>query len=89
MATGVDVLIHEVHPASVREIGNRPSMDWPKYIREHHTTSIQLGELAARANPKLLVVHHNSRRVPAQELIADIRKSFKGPIAIAEDLQRF
>ena len=89
MATGVDVLIHEVHPASVREIGNRPNVDWPRYIRDHHTTSIQLGELAARAKPKLLVVYHNGRRATAQELIADIRKSFAGAIAIAEDLQRF
>lgn len=89
MATGVDILIHEVHPASVRQIGNRPSVDWPRYISEHHTTSIQLGELAARAKPKLLIVYHNSRRVTADELIADIRKSFAGAIAIAGDLQRF
>ena len=89
MATGVDVLIHEVHPASVRQIGNRPNVDWPKYISEHHTTSIQLGELAARAKPKLLIVYHNSRRVTADELIADIRRSFAGAIAIAEDLGRY
>jgi len=58
MATGVDVLIHEVHPAAVRQIGNRPNINWEDYIARYHTTSIQLGAIAARAKPKLLVVYH-------------------------------
>jgi ribonuclease Z len=89
MAAGVDVLIHEVHPAGVTQIGNRPAVDWPRYISEHHTTSTQLGEIAARANPKLLILYHNGRRATAEQLIVDIRKAFSGPIAIAEDLQRY
>ena len=89
MATGVDVLIHEVQPSdSTQPPGNRSASDWASYVRAYHTTALQLGELAARARPKLLVVYHNGRRVRADRILADIRRSFSGPVAIAADLQR-
>ena len=53
------------------------------------TAAIQLGELAARAKPKLLIATHNGRRAPATQLLTDIRRSFTGNVVIAEDLQRF
>jgi ribonuclease Z len=89
MATGVDVLIHEVIPSGQVQLGNRPNVDWAKYIAEHHTTSIQLGEVAARAKPKLLIVSHNTRRETSAQLLANIRRAYSGPVVIAEDLQRF
>jgi ribonuclease BN (tRNA processing enzyme) len=90
MATGVDVLIHEVQPSdSTLHPGHRSAADWARYVREYHTTALQLGELAARARPKLLVVYHNGRRGAADRILADIRRSFSGPVAIASDLQRF
>jgi ribonuclease Z len=89
MATGVDVLIHEIQPSGAVTLAGRPSVDWAKYIAGHHTTAIQLGELAARAKPKLLIVSHNGRRAPEAELLADIRRAFGGNVVIAEDLQRF
>lgn len=88
-ATGVDVLVHEVIPSGNVQLGNRPNVDWAKYIAEHHTTSIQLGELAARAHPKLLIVTHNTRRESSAQLVANIRRSYSGALVIAEDLQRF
>lgn len=89
MATGVDVLIHEAVPSGPTVLGNRANVDWAKYIASHHTTTIQLGELAARAKPKLLIVSHNARREPAEQVLADIRRSYSGKVLIAEDLQRF
>jgi ribonuclease BN (tRNA processing enzyme) len=90
MATGVDVLIHEVQPSdSTRHPGNRSATEWARYVGAYHTTALQLGELAARARPKLLIVYHNGRRVTADRILADIRRSFSGPVAIAADLQRF
>jgi ribonuclease Z len=88
-ATGVDVLIHEIQPSGPTQLAGRPSVDWKTYIAGHHTTAIQLGELAARAKPKLLIVSHNGRRAPAAQLLTDIRRSFTGNVVIAEDLQRF
>jgi len=89
MATGVDVLIHEIQPSGPVQLAGRPRVDWAKYIAGHHTTAIELGELAARAKPKLLIVSHNGRRAPAAQLLADIRRAFSGNVVIAEDLQRF
>ncbi|MGN6392121.1 MAG: MBL fold metallo-hydrolase [Gemmatimonadales bacterium] len=90
MAAGVDVLIHEVQPSdSTKHPGNRSAAEWAAYVRAYHTTALQLGELAARARPKLLVVYHNGRRVPDDRILADIRRSFSGPVTIAADLQRF
>ena len=90
MATGVDMLIHEVQPAdSTQHPGNHTDAEWARYVRQYHTTSVQLGELAARTRPRLLIVYHNGRRATADQLLADIRRSFSGPVAIAADLQRF
>ena len=90
MATGVDVLIHEVQPSdSTQHPANRSATEWASYVRAYHTTALQLGVLAARARPKLLIVYHNGRRAPADRILADIRRSFSGPVAIAADLQRF
>jgi ribonuclease Z len=90
MATGVDVLIHEVQSSdTTQHPRNHSDAEWTQYVRQYHTTALQLGELAARAHPKLLVVSHNGRRAPADQILADIRRSFSGPVAIAADLQRF
>jgi ribonuclease BN (tRNA processing enzyme) len=90
MATGVDVLIHEVQPSdSTQHPPNRSATEWARYVREYHTTALQLGELAARARPKLLVVYHNGRRASDDRILADIRRSFSGPVVLAADLQRF
>jgi len=90
MATGVDVLIHEVQPSdSAQHPGNRSATEWASYVREYHTTALRLGELAARARPKLLVVYHNGRRVADDQILADIRRAYSGPVVMAADLQRF
>jgi ribonuclease BN (tRNA processing enzyme) len=90
MATAVDVLIHEAVPSdSTQHPGNRSAAEWATYVRAYHTTTLQLGELAARAKPKLLVVYHKGRRATPEQILADIRRSFSGPVEIARDLQRF
>ena len=78
-----------VIPSGQVQLGNRPNVHWAKYIAEHHTTSTQLGEVAARAKPKLLIVSHNTRRESSAQVLANIRRAYSGPVVIAEDLQRF
>jgi ribonuclease BN (tRNA processing enzyme) len=90
MAKGVDILIHEVQPSdSTRAPRNRTPTDWARYVAQYHTTALQLGVLAAQAGPKLLVVYHYGRQVGADQLLADIRRAFSGPVVFATDLQRF
>ncbi len=89
---GVDVLVHEVYPQSqiapeVRDGGGA----WPNYMREFHTSDIELGLLAAEAKPKLLVLHHIVRQiVDDEELLESIRAAgFDGEVVVAQDLDRY
>ena len=91
-ARGVDVLVHEVYPHSQVEpelrIGGKT---WPSYMREFHTSDLELGALAAQAQPKLLVLHHIVRHhVDDDALLESIRDAgFEGDVVIARDLDRF
>ena len=53
---GCDVLIHEV--LTQDWLAKRP--DFVGYATQHHTTTAQLVELAAKARPRLLVLYHAS-----------------------------
>jgi ribonuclease Z len=82
--SGCDVLVHEVYAKTGLD---RRSPDWQAYYRATHTSGIDLGEIAARANPKLLVLYHQLRSGATEaELLAEIRQSFDGPVAFADDL---
>ncbi|HUR91921.1 MAG TPA: MBL fold metallo-hydrolase [Gemmatimonadaceae bacterium] len=79
---GCDLLLHSVHGAEGILSGTDEA-----YFRDFHTSAAQLGELASRANPKVLVLYHQAfaGRRPA-ELIAQVMSSFKGPVISARDL---
>ncbi len=81
---GCDVLVHEVYAASGLE---RRTPDWQAYHRSSHTSGIELGELAARARPKLLVLYHQLMwGATEDELLAEIRQGFDGEVVFADDL---
>jgi ribonuclease Z len=82
---GCDVLVHEVYAKT--GLDRRPA-DWQTYYRETHTSGIELGDIAARAKPKLLVLYHQLLSGATEaELLAEIRQSFDGPVVFAEDLE--
>jgi ribonuclease BN (tRNA processing enzyme) len=89
---GVDVLVHEVYPASQvmpeLRIGGEV---WPSYMREFHTSDRELGVIAALAQPKMLVLHHIVRHGnDDEELARSIRSSgYEGGIVVARDLDRY
>ena len=91
-ARGVDVLVHEVYPHSqvlpeIR-IGGEA---WPSYMREFHTSDLELGVLAAAAAPKMLVLHHIVRRgSDDEELLNSVRAGgYQGEVVVARDLDRY
>jgi ribonuclease BN (tRNA processing enzyme) len=89
---GVDILIHEVYPESRAAPENRPGgADWPKYLRAFHTSDEELGRIAAKAQPKLLVLHHIVRSGAADnEVLAGIRRGgFTGKVVVGKDLERY
>src|SRR5438552_806865 len=74
-ARGVDILIHEVYSASRLAPEDRPGgKDWPRYCREYHTSDVELGHLAERIQPKLLILDHLIRMGASDdELLAAVR----------------
>jgi ribonuclease Z len=89
---GADLLIHEVAIA-------RPELMAESYIKRimaHHTTAREAGMVFARAGPKLAAYTHlvflASKDVPpatVNDLIAETRKSYDGPLEVGEDLMCF
>ena len=91
-AQGVDVLIHEVYSAAGLKPEDRPGgEDWPQYCREFHTSDVELGALAARIQPKLLILDHTIRFGAADEdLLGGIRRGgYAGKAVVGKDLDRF
>jgi ribonuclease BN (tRNA processing enzyme) len=93
-ARGADVLLHEVmHLASIdRLVARMPQI---ARLREHlvaaHTTTAEVGKIAAAAGVKTLVLNHF---VPGDDLAmtdemwcADARKDFSGTVIAGRDLQ--
>ena len=67
---------------------HRPPMtDWPAYSAKYHTTADQLAEIGNRTQPRLLIMYHISGRVPDEQLLEEIQKTYRGKIVIGKDLE--
>ena len=76
---GCDLLIHEVYSLERGENA---------YFSSLHTSAVELGDIAARARPRLLVITHYVGGVkpnPAQ-MLQEVKQKFSGPTVIANDL---
>jgi ribonuclease Z len=81
---GCDILIHEVY--SVAGFAKREPA-WQKYHAEFHTSSRDLAELASKAKPGLLVLYHQLLWTSTEEeLLAEIRRAYKGKVVSGRDL---
>ena len=59
-------------------------------MRDFHTSDVELGRLAARIRPKLLILTHIIRRgATDEELLANVRQSFAGRAVVGHDLDRY
>ncbi len=91
-ARGADVLIHEVYPESrVAPEPRQGGGDWPRYLRSFHTSDRELGRLARRIRPGLLVLYHIVRMgATDEEILAAIRAGgYRGRTVIGRDLDRY
>jgi ribonuclease Z len=91
-AADVDVLVHEAYPETRVAPENRPGGElWPRYLREVHTSDVELGRIAAIARPKLLLLSHVLfMGASEQEILDGIRRGgFSGRVVIAKDLGRY
>lgn len=79
-----DVLVHEVY--SEAGLPSRPPA-WQAYHKRYHTSSRQLGAIAARAKPALLVLYHQLMWTSnEEELLKEVRSVYDGKVVSAHDL---
>ena len=84
---GCDVLLHEVYSLVDAK---RPEPGWIEYLREFHTSSAELAQIAAQAKPKLLVLYHQLiRGTTDKALVKEVRKEYRGRVVSARDLDLY
>ena len=83
-AKDADILVHEVYSNAGFL---KKTKDWQIYHRGHHTSTYEVGEIASRAKPKLLVLSHILFwGAHERDILEETRTTFSGNIKIAEDL---
>lgn len=83
-AAGADLLVHEVYSHAAFQ---RRSEPWQKYHANAHTSTLELGEIAARTRPGLLVLYHQLFWGASEEdLLAEIETIYDGPVVSGKDL---
>lgn len=81
---GCDVLVHEVYS---RKGFDRLPPAARQYHSSAHTSAIELGELASRAQPKLLLLTHVLFfGESGSEILEEVRSRFGGRVELGEDL---
>jgi ribonuclease BN (tRNA processing enzyme) len=81
---GCDLLVHEVY--SAEKLGTRPA-DWQAYHKAYHTSGYQLGDIAARAHAKAVVLCHQLYwGSDDAELIREVSVRYAGPVLPGRDL---
>src|SRR5262245_30419825 len=87
---GCDVLIHEAYSI---ETYRRDPPSFQEFRRGHHTSSVELAQIASTVRPGLLVTYHHSTgdAGPAESdtagvLINEIRQTYTGKVVAARDL---
>lgn len=86
-AKNCDILVHEVYSA---EQFKRQSPAWQKYHRQAHTSTVELAEIAKKAQPDLLVlVHQLYWGTDDTGLLDEIRQHYDGEVVSGQDLEIF
>ena len=92
-ARGADILVHEVlyEPgvdALVARVANAATLK--KHLMDSHTKTEDVGRIAARANPKLLVLSHfvpgDMPSITDDMWLDGVRRHFTGRVAVGRDL---
>jgi ribonuclease BN (tRNA processing enzyme) len=81
---GCDVLLHEIYNPNRNELHEE---HWEEYFRTFHTSPQELGDMARRARPKLLVLYHQVMgELPEADLVEQVRRDYSGKFVSAHDL---
>jgi ribonuclease BN (tRNA processing enzyme) len=81
---GCDLLLHEVYNPGGNELKEQ---HWKAYFKAFHTSPEELGEIARRAHPKLLVLYHMVfEKLPEEDLTRQVHEHYAGSFEPARDL---
>ncbi len=84
-AKGCDVLIHEVY--SKTAFARRPP-EWQRYHVGSHTSSTELAHIAQVVKPGLLILYHQLFwDSTEEELLGEIRRTYRGIVVSGKDLE--
>ncbi|MGI9264105.1 MAG: MBL fold metallo-hydrolase [Gammaproteobacteria bacterium] len=84
---GADILVHEVY--SVEGFAKKPP-EWQAYHSVNHTSTHELGEIASRTRPKLLILYHILFWGSSEETILDeVREKYDGEVVLGNDLDTY
>jgi ribonuclease BN (tRNA processing enzyme) len=94
---GCDILVHEALTEKFLNNPMRPNTqgyDIRAYAEKYHTTTTQLVQLANKAKPKLLILHHNPitlrpQKRPLASTLDDLLQEmngYKGKVVVGRDL---
>jgi ribonuclease BN (tRNA processing enzyme) len=84
-AKGCDILVHEFYSQKGWEAR---APEWQRYHAAFHISAPDLGKLAARVQPKKLVLYHElPMGQPPEEVLAEIRQYFTGEVIYGKDLE--
>ncbi len=82
--SGCDVLVHEVISSESLK-GRTP--EWQAYHRAYHTPGYELGDIATKARPKLLVLYHQlPSDIADAALLREVHTRYKGVVVSGKDL---
>ncbi|WP_321516166.1 MBL fold metallo-hydrolase [Marinifilum fragile] len=83
-AKDADILVHEVYSKKGFDVR---SAFWQNYHSKQHTSTIELGEMANKAKPKLLVLYHVlDWGASEQEMLDEISTTYPGKVIVGRDL---
>ena len=96
---GCDILIHEGYTKASLDL---VSPAWQQYRLMHHTSALQLGAIATKAKPRLLILIHREnpgcdqvgiaecRQAGSEEqLLKEVREAYSGNVVAGHDLDRY
>lgn len=85
--TGVDILVHEVYSQAGFDT---KSENWKAYHREHHTSTLELAEIARKTAPGRVVLYHILFWGSSEaEMLQEIHSVYKGEVFVGQDLDIF
>lgn len=83
-AKGADILVHEVYSKKGFDVR---SAFWQNYHSKQHTSTLELGEIANKVKPGMVVLYHVlDWGASEQELLDEIATSYKGKVVVGRDL---